>query len=79
MENNDPLIYLLVHWLAADDFPIAGSLLFVNDHKSKKRVCKSSSQWEVVSLCLVCRLNTAMFHWSLSSAATKEVQGPDTT
>ncbi len=27
----------------------------------------------------VCRLNTAMFHWPLSSAATKEVQGPDTT
>jgi hypothetical protein len=27
----------------------------------------------------VCRLHTAMFHWPLSSTATKEVQGPDTT
>ncbi len=28
---------------------------------------------------VLCRLHTAMFHWPLSSAATKEVQGPDTT
>ncbi len=28
---------------------------------------------------LLCRLHTAMFHWPLSSTATKEVQGPDTT
>jgi hypothetical protein len=27
----------------------------------------------------VCRLHTAFLHWPLSSAATKEVQGPDTT
>ncbi len=28
---------------------------------------------------LVCRLHTAFLHWPLSSAATKKVQGPDTT
>jgi hypothetical protein len=28
---------------------------------------------------LLCRLHTAFLHWPLSSAATKEVQGPDTT
>ncbi len=27
----------------------------------------------------LCRLHTAFLHWPLSSAATKEVQGPDTT
>ena len=27
----------------------------------------------------VCRLHTAFLHWPLSSAATKNVQGPDTT
>ncbi len=27
----------------------------------------------------VYRLHTAFLHWPLSSAATKEVQGPDTT
>ena len=27
----------------------------------------------------MCRLHTAFLHWPLSSAATKEVQGPDTT
>ncbi len=27
----------------------------------------------------VCRLHTAFLHWPLSSAATKKVQGPDTT
>ncbi len=28
---------------------------------------------------LLCRLHTAFLHWPLSSAATKKVQGPDTT
>ncbi len=28
---------------------------------------------------ILCRLHTAILHWPLSSAATKEVQGPDTT
>jgi hypothetical protein len=27
----------------------------------------------------LCRLHTAFLHWPLSSAATKKVQGPDTT
>jgi hypothetical protein len=27
----------------------------------------------------LCRLHTAKFHWPLSSTATKEVQGPDTS
>ncbi len=27
----------------------------------------------------LCRLHTAFLHWPLSSAATKEIQGPDTT
>jgi hypothetical protein len=30
-------------------------------------------------LTVLCRLHTAFLHWPLSSAATKEVQGPDTT
>jgi hypothetical protein len=30
-------------------------------------------------LSFVCRLHTAFLHWPLSSAATKKVQGPDTT
>jgi hypothetical protein len=28
---------------------------------------------------VLCRLHTAFLHWPLSSAATKKVQGPDTT
>jgi hypothetical protein len=28
---------------------------------------------------MLCRLHTAFLHWPLSSATTKEVQGPDTT
>ncbi len=30
-------------------------------------------------LSVLCRLHTAMIYWPLSSTATKEVQGPDTT
>jgi hypothetical protein len=40
------------------------------------RISRTVYQKDLLSLC---RLHTAFLHWPLSSAATKKVQGPDTT
>ncbi len=40
---------------------------------------KNSSPFVKIASLNLCRLHTAFLHWPLSSAATKKVQGPDTT
>ncbi len=50
--------------------------------ESERKVRERDQNYYYLALCAVlrvCRLHTAFLHWPLSSAATKEVQGPDTT
>jgi hypothetical protein len=53
MENNDPVIYLLALWLAADVFPvIAGSLLLIIVINYKLANLQANIASTVVTLCL---------------------------